>query len=222
MAVDIFVLERYGHRGVHIPWLPEQITYESGGTSRVIFDIMDRGPVEVPTGSGLATYSWESTFPGEKRNDKSLMRNAWQSPTVYHNIFEDWRKKGTPLSILVIGYPFNTDVILDDYVGSAEGAFGDIAYKVSFIEDRDITIQTSTEETPKKRQETQSKTTSYTIKKGDTLWAISKKFLGEGSKWGTIYNANKEIIESTAKKYGKSSSNNGHWIYPGVVLQIPQ
>ena len=114
------------------------------------------------------------------------------------------------------------DVILDDYTGSATGAFGDIVYEVKFIEKRDITIQFTKEETPPKRQETQTKTTSYTIKKGDTLWAIATKFLGSGTKWGTIYNANKEIIESTAKKYGRRSSDNGHWIYPGVVLKIPK
>lgn len=222
MTVDIYISERNGNRSIRIPWLPEKLQYESGGTIRATFDIMNRGPVEVPTGSGLCKYSWESSFPGEYRNDKSLMRGDWQSPSVYHNIFEDWRKKGTPLRILVTGYPFNTDVILDDYSGNAEGAFGDIVYKISFIEDRDITIEVTKEETPTKRQETQTQTTSYTIKKGDTLWAIANRFLGSGAKWGTIYDANKEIIESTAKKYGRRSSDNGHWIYPGVVLKIPK
>ena len=50
----------------------------------------------------------------------------------------------------------------------------------------------------------------------------AQKYLGKGSQWQTIYNANKEIIEQTAKKYGKSSSNNGYWIFPGITLTIPQ
>ena len=28
-------------------------------------------------------------------------------------------------------------------------------------------------------------------------------------------------IEAAAKSHGKSSSGNGHWIYPGTVLSIP-
>ena len=37
-----------------------------------------------------------------------------------------------------------------------------------------------------------------------------------------LYWAREErAIEETAKKHGKSSSNSGHWIYPGTVLQIP-
>jgi hypothetical protein len=61
----------------------------------------------------------------------------------------------------------------------------------------------------------------HTVKKGDTLWGISKKYYGNGSYWENIYNANKTVIENTAKKYGKSSSSKGHWIYPGTKLTIP-
>lgn len=63
---------------------------------------------------------------------------------------------------------------------------------------------------------------SYTIKKGDCLWNIARKFYGNGSKWTKIYDANKTVIENTAKKYGKKSSSNGHWIYPGCKLIIPK
>lgn len=68
---------------------------------------------------------------------------------------------------------------------------------------------------------TVSKSKTYTVKKGDTLWGISRKYYGTGTKWRTIYNANKTLIEKTAKKYGKKSSSTGHWIYPGTKLTIP-
>ncbi|MCD7862872.1 MAG: LysM peptidoglycan-binding domain-containing protein [Lachnospiraceae bacterium] len=63
--------------------------------------------------------------------------------------------------------------------------------------------------------------TSYTVVSGDTLWALAKTFYGSGKLFTTIYDANAEIIESTAKAHGKASSENGHWIYPGTVLTIP-
>ena len=61
----------------------------------------------------------------------------------------------------------------------------------------------------------------HTIKRGDTLWSISKKYYGSGAKWKTIYTKNKSTIEAAAKKHGKKSSSTGHWIYPGTVLIIP-
>lgn len=223
MNVDIYISERKGNRSIRIPWLPEEINFKSGGTIRITYDIMNKGPVEVPIGSGLCGYSWESVFPGKLRNDNSMMRGSWKDPATYHNILEDWKAKGTPLRIIVTGYPINKDVILDDYEGAATGAFGDITYDVSFIEDRDITITTpkaeKTNSTPKRQAD---RTTSYTVKKGDNLWKIAEKELKKGSRHTEIYGLNKEIIESTAKKHGKKSSDNGHWIYPGTVLKLPQ
>lgn len=44
---------------------------------------------------------------------------------------------------------------------------------------------------------TQQKETvrTYKVKKGDTLWALAKKFYGAGAKYPTIYNANKDKIK---------------------------
>ena len=43
----------------------------------------------------------------------------------------------------------------------------------------------------------------------------------EIERFAKIINANKSVIEETAKKYGKKSSSNGWWIYSGEVLTIP-
>lgn len=75
--------------------------------------------------------------------------------------------------------------------------------------------------TVKKASSSSAKSKTYTIVSGDTLWGISTKQLGSGAKYMQIYNANSGVIESAAKSHGKSSSSNGHWIYPGTTLNIP-
>lgn len=62
---------------------------------------------------------------------------------------------------------------------------------------------------------------TYTVVRGDTLWAIAKSFYGDGSQYTRIYDANKDLIESTAKAHGKPNSDHGHWIWAGEVLVIP-
>lgn len=223
MTVDIYIREKSGNREIRVPWLPEEINFESGGTVRASYDIMNHGPVEVPMGSGLCAYSWKSQFPGKNRTDDSLLRGTWQDPSVYHNILEDWKAKGTRLCLLVTGYPINKDVVLDNYKATANGGFGDIEYELSFVEYRDITIS-ATKTTTTSRPATQS--TTYTIKAGDTLWGIAQRFLGSGLKWTAIYEANKEIIESTAKRRWKAAginrdSQGGRWIFAGTVITIP-
>jgi len=52
---------------------------------------------------------------------------------------------------------------------------------------------------------------TYTVKKGDSLWAIAKKQYGSGAKWKKIYEANKDVIGSNPNK-----------IYPGQKFTIPE
>lgn len=50
----------------------------------------------------------------------------------------------------------------------------------------------------------------YTVKKGDTLSAISKEMYGNANLYNKIFEANKPMLSSPDK------------IYPGQVLRIPQ
>lgn len=224
--VDIYIKERNGTRKIRVPWLPASITYTAGGMTVATYDILNEGEVDVPSGTGLAKISWDSQLPGKNRNDKTLQRGTWQAPSTYHKIFEEWLKKGTSLNVLVTGYPINKNVFLSSYEATPGGGFGDMEYSIEFTEERDITItsekiktdQNSTSKRPSKK----SKAKTYKVKRGDTLWGISRRFLKSGKKWKTIYKANKKIIEKTAKKHGFRSSNNGWWIFPGTKLTIPK
>lgn len=51
--------------------------------------------------------------------------------------------------------------------------------------------------------------TFHTVKKGDTLWAVSEKAYGDGSKYKAIFKANTPMLSDPDK------------IYPGQVLRIP-
>lgn len=220
MTIDIYIREKSGTREIRIPLLPEELKFPGGDATAIEYDIMELGPVSVPSGTELDGYTWESAFPGENRQNDPLIRGTWQSPKTYDSILKDWKKKGTELNLLVTGYPINADVYLAEYHPSAAGPFGDILYEIGFVEARKIYITTTdVDQDTTKRPATASST--YTIKSGDTLWSIALRHYGTGTKWTDIYNANKDIIEQTAKKYGKSSSENGHWIYPGVTLTIP-
>lgn len=50
----------------------------------------------------------------------------------------------------------------------------------------------------------------HTVEKGDTLWAIASKTLGNGARYEEIFEANKPMLTHPDK------------IYPGQVLRIPQ
>lgn len=221
MTVDIYIKEKSGTREIRIPILPEEPSWDTGDAIFASYEIMGRGEVSVPTGTELEHYSWESEFPGEGRKNDAMIRGKWQPPKNYNSILHEWKRKGIVLNLMVIGYPINRDVLLKSYSAKAAGPFGDIRYELEFVEYREIVIQTTKVENTTTTSRPASTANTYTVKSGDTLWAIAQKFYDSGAKWTTIYNANKDIIEQTAKKHGRSSSDNGHWIYPGTVLAIP-
>lgn len=72
--------------------------------------------------------------------------------------------------------------------------------------------KTTTKKEEKKVQSTPQASTAkrtYTVKKGDCLWNIAKKFYGNGASYTKIYDANTNKIA------------NPNLIYPGQVFVIP-
>ena len=50
---------------------------------------------------------------------------------------------------------------------------------------------------------------TYTVKPGDTLWSIAKKFMGSGFRWGELFQLNADLVK------------NPRMIYVGQVLRVP-
>ena len=224
MNIDIYIKETDGTREIRIPWLPDKVSYDGNGSSRITVDILDQGEVDIPNGSTLKYISWTSFFPGEGHKDLPFLRGTWKAPKNLQDLLMTWKDNHTPLSVIMTGYPINHDVYVDDFKGEYSGSHGDFTYELVLKTRRDIAVISEKPATPAKTETATSAASSaktHTVKSGDTLWGIAQKHYGNGAQYKKIYEANKTIIEETAKKRGKSSSNGGHWIYPGTVLQIP-
>lgn len=122
----------------------------------------------------------------------------------------------TPLRVTITGSDFSNIMVLTDATREQQGGEpGDIYFTANFRRwlPQRIRIQEAGSEAgddSSKRPAAPKSGTTYTVVRGDTLWSIAKRFYGQGSKWPTIYEANKSVI-----------GPNPNLIFPGQVLVIP-
>lgn len=140
------------------------------------------------------------------------------------------KERNTPFEFIVIrdgtgGHRFfdtNMDVTLEDYKVSDDVKEGfDLSVSVTLKEYRhygtkimDFKLEEggedpiANEDGSNRGGEPEAKGT-YTVVKGDCLWSIAKRKLGNGTRWPEIYNLNRDQI------------SNPNLIYPGQVLTLP-
>lgn len=212
------------------PALPEKIQGKYGAKYQS-FDIISQGTVKMPKGTDVAEFTWDGVFFGASKKGEAIVRqDSWQSPTQCVKIITDYMKDEKVLTLIVTDTWINADVTISSFQPRPIGAYGNIEYSITFVQKKALKIYTTNElkiaafakkTAPRNDQAPAPGGSSYTVVSGDTLWGIASKKLGSGAKWTSIYDANADTIEAAAKAHGKSSSDHGHWIWPGTVLAIP-
>lgn len=214
--IDIFITEKDTGSSWQVPWIPEKISFRSA-TKFASYSILDLGEVKVPNGQELSEFKWESILPGKGSSDSPFIHGDWEDPKNIQSMFSLWRSRGTELKLLITGTPVNHDVFLVDYEMEYSGGYGDYTYAVAFTDSKNIKVKTISKASSNNNPSTKPITrptaptpSTHTVKSGDTLWAISLKYLGSGSRYKEIFNANRNILKDPNK------------IKPGQVLKIPK
>lgn len=220
------------------PSMPNDGIDVQAKTSYQEYEFIRKGRFSFPSGMDKQPIKWSGYFFGESRKKLSGVIQNWMEPKTCIAKLKKWQQNGTPLNLIVSDSNINSDVTISSFTYKPFGGHGDYSYTIEFLPYYELKIYTTKElgvekKAQKKKTDTRSNkkkgnssktkknTKTYTIKSGDTLWGISTKYYGTGSKWQTIYNKNKSTIEAAARRYGYSSSNGGNWIFPGTTLTIP-
>ena len=223
------------------PITPGELTIKVGSNNKTI-TLIDEGDINLLKSPSLIEVSFEARFPMRKYPYSRDPLNFQD----YFDKFQELKEKKKSFRFIVTRstpgskrlWDTNLLVALEDFTITESADEGDDVliefnlkqfkeYGVKTLPNSYLKTTTSTASKPRNTNTAPDKPTNnssgseHTVKSGDCLWNIAKQYLGSGAKWKTIYEANKSVIEATAKKYGKSSSSNGHWIYPGTKLIIP-
>lgn len=231
MAYDIYFDK------VLLPVAPSKIKTEISNKNKTI-ELINEGEVNILKSAGLTKLSFTVVFPNQ-RYPYARYVNGFKNAAYYLGVLETYKKNKQPFQLIISRvlpngstlFYTNLKVSLEDYDiedNVSEGFDTKVSinlkqYKAYGTKTVNVTSYIRPTQTQTRSDGAGAKTagTSYTIKSGDTLWNIAKKKMGSGAKWTSLYNANKTVIENAAKSRGRASSSNGHWIYPGTVIIIP-
>ena len=227
MAYYVFL----GDRMLPIP--PESIQMKVNGNNKTM-TLINEGEVNIVKKAGLTDISFDLLLPNVKY-PFAVYKDKFKNAKYFLDYFEKLKVKKKKVQFIVsrqlpngkVLYSTNLTVTLEDYDANDDVEEGfDVTCSLNLKQW--VNFETKTAKIKKKKKSSKkkvkkkksrkgkkktapSKNKKYTVVKGDCLWAIARKFYGDGSKYTKIYNANSKLFK------GRSPN----LIYPGDVLTIP-
>jgi LysM repeat protein len=213
-----------------LPVTPSKLTISIDNKNKTMVLIND-GEINILKKPGLTDISFTALLP-QTKYPFAVYKNGFQKADVFLDKLEQLKASQKPFQFIVsrtfpngkLLFDTNIKVSLEDYkiIEDSKNGF-DVNVEIKLKQYRDygtktvnVTIKQSkpvatVQNTRPAESSPAPKVTakSYTVAKGDTLWAIAKKYYGDGSKYTKIFEANKGVLK------------NPNVIYPGQVLALP-
>lgn len=214
---------------VLLPIPPSKLELKISNNNKT-YDLINYSQINVLKNPGLSSLEFEVVLPNTKY-PFAMYKNNFQNAKFYLGVLENLKVNRSAFQFIVVRkFPngkdiFNTNikVALEEYTitDTTEEGF-DTKVKIKLKQYKEystkkvqvtikqyrppaVTRTVTTNNTAVAKPSGQN----YTVKRGDCLWNIAKRFYGNGAKYTTIYNANRSKIR------------NPNLIYPGQVLWIP-
>lgn len=234
----------YNEIGYVFPVTPPEVKITIGSKNETV-DLINQSEINILKGPSLVEIEFDARYPMREypysRGGADRFFDQWEAlksakenkkpitfsisrPTKsmkYHNGYKPgWNTQllcAVEEMTLHESYEYGDDVIVTLKLKQYK------KYSVVQLKKKDETTSSSTQERPTNDSNNNTtKTQTHKTVAGDTLWGLAQKYYGDGSKFMTIYNANKDKIEADAKAHGYASSSNGNLLWQGVTLTIPK
>lgn len=205
-----------------LPVTPSEMETRTGSRNKAVY-VLNFGEMNLAKKPALQEIRFTALLPG-RRYPFVQVEDGFHEPEYFLNHFREYKTTAKPVQMILFRkladgtqlFCGNMEVLLEEYTvterGGEQGDFWVELYWKEWKAAKSIRYSVKSGENGtvllEQGQERQAKTpaATYTVQKGDCLWNIAKKELGDGTKY-------KEI----AKKNGISDPNR---IYPGQVLKL--
>ena len=196
-------------KAIRLPVMPSEFERVIGANYETN-NVIGLGDIATFSGNGLAQLSLSSFFPNQEYSFNEYSNVP--KPYEFVKYFKEWKNKGTVVRVIMTGTDINQQMYITNFSYGEKDGTGDVYYTVDLVEYRPITVpvinETSSNTQNTSRQDENNDNSSdannstqktHKVVKGDCLWDIAKKYLGKGSDYPKIKEANKSKYPSLAK-----------------------
>jgi hypothetical protein len=213
------------------PVTPGSVTIATPGRGRAV-RLIDSSEISALSEPGLREVSFEALLPNRKYPFAIYPDGVFRPAAYYLELLEQLEKGREPF-VFILG-KHTLMVSMEGCTLVEDAALGkDVMVKIRLREARGASVKVVVPQkaaAPEEAAPPAVMTTAppplfvmpeprpavsavvpktYTVVRGDTLWGIAKRFLGNGARWPEIHALNRDKV------------SNPNRIYPGQVLTLP-
>ena len=215
-----------------LPVTPKDCNIKVNGKNKKV-TLINEGEINILKKPGLTDINFDCLLPNVKY-PFAVYNDGFRNASHFLSYFEELKTSQEPFQFIITRsfpngrslYNTNIKVSLEDYQikEGADNGF-DVIVQVKLkqwkdygtktvavtIEQKKVVASPTPAPRPAETSPAPPQQTTYTVVKGDCLWAIARKFYGNGALYPKIYDANPSVFN------GRSPN----LIYAGDVLVIP-
>jgi len=210
MAHGIFFSANNDQEGFQLPINPEKVNVSIAGDGEK-FSIAKTGKINIPKEVQLAAFELASYFPF---GDTHYSSTAFREPQYYIDTLKKWQMNKMPVRYIYVdgSFSINELVTIEKFEYDETGGSGDVNFslsllkyvsfapqKMSVVKKTETSKKTIVKKTTPARQNTKPQSKTYSLIKGDSLWKVAQKILGNGNRFPEIAKLN-NIKESDYRK----------------------
>lgn len=195
--MDFYLSFNNGAEQLRLPINPSSFEVYQKHNNTVV-NISSIGELNLIGKSGLTTFKISSFFPSKEYH--FCKYTGFPKPYECVKMIQNWKKQNKPIRLIITETLINYAVTIESFSFSENDGTRDVDFDLElreyvFAQNKTPTNQVSTTSSasvkvPQTKRETKEVSSSYTVKKGDTLYAIAKKLTGDGSNYKAIANNN--------------------------------
>lgn len=172
-----------GEEELILPVTPQSIEVASGVKIETV-SITSLGDIHLATHRTLTDITITSFFPAKSYS----FARADRRPYEYVQWFKRVIARKRPVRFIVLGTDINIAMLISEIRHGETDGPNDVNYTLTLSKYAALQTSGGTEPRPESGEENAPET--YTVVHGDTLWSIARRFLGSGSRYMEIANAN--------------------------------